>query len=72
MNYRDDAEKLCGSSPKVAREVADFRGVSDVMTWMQTTGRTKAQVDIIGQDEFHYDFLVELGERGEWVAFGIT
>lgn len=72
MNYQEDVEKLLTSNPKVGREVGDFRGVSDVMTWMQTTGRTKAQVDIIGQDEFHYDFLVELAELGEWVAFGIT
>ena len=32
----------------------------------------QARVDIIAQDEFHYDFLIELAPAGRWVAFGVT
>jgi hypothetical protein len=29
-------------------------------------------VDIVGQDEFHYDFLVRLDAEGRWLAFGVN
>jgi hypothetical protein len=30
------------------------------------------RVDIVAQDEFHYDFLIELEPGGRWAAFGVT
>jgi hypothetical protein len=72
VNYADGIPGVAVRNPGLARELAEFRGVSDVLEWMQRTGRTQAAVDIVGQDEFHYDFLIELKQGGDWLAFGIT
>jgi len=72
MRDGDSLRVLRSTHPDLAEEVRHFRGVSDILMWMQQTGRTRAAVDIVGQDEFHYDFLIELEPGGDWLAFGIT
>ena len=53
-------------------EFAAFTGIEHVLTWMQNRGLMGRGVDIVGQDEFSYDFLVELETGGCWLAFGVT
>jgi hypothetical protein len=70
--YADDAVELRESEPAIAAEVASFRGIDGVLAWMQRSRLTSAVVDIVGQDEFNYDFLIQLEPGGRWIAFGVT
>jgi hypothetical protein len=71
-DYPYYADKLRANLPDVAAEIATFTGVEQVLTWMQQRGLIGRAVDIVGQDEFSYDFLVELEPAGRWLAFGVT
>ena len=70
--YADHVETLHAESPGLAAEVASFRGVEDVLQWMKRHGLTKTAVDLIGMDEFSYDFLIQLEPDGSWIAFGVS
>jgi hypothetical protein len=71
MSYVADVDGLRGGFSALAEEFARFQGVSDVFDWMKRANLTRAAVDIIGQDEFEYDFLIQL-PSGDWIEFGIT
>jgi hypothetical protein len=70
--YQRSLDELRGRYPDLAVEFDRFGGVSDLLAWMQSSGRAKAAVDMIGQDEFEYDFLIEFSPDGTWLAFGLT
>jgi hypothetical protein len=72
MNYREHVEVLRARRADLAAEVEGFTGVTAVLNWMQTRGLTQTTVDIIGQDEFEYDFVVRVGPGEEWLVFGLT
>ncbi len=69
--YEYFARTLAESQPALAHEVGSFTGISAVLLWMKARQLERTQVDIVGQDEFHYDFLILLGP-GQWLAFGVT
>lgn len=70
--YGDYVTALREQSPDLAAEVASFRGLEAVLQWMQWHGLTQATVDMIGMDEFSFDFLIQLEPHGRWIAFGVT
>ncbi len=70
--YADHVETLHAGSPELAMEVASFRSIEHVLQWMQRRGLTRAAVDLVGMDEFSYDFLIQLEPSGRWIAFGVT
>jgi hypothetical protein len=70
--YADHIEALRNESPDLAAETASFRSVEAVLQWMKQRGLTRAAVDLVGMDEFSYDFLIQLEPNGRWIAFGIT
>lgn len=70
--YADHVEQLRADWPDLAADIAGFTGIEHVLTWMQQRGRARAAIDIVGQDEFSYDFLIELEPGGRWLAFGVT
>ena len=72
MRYQRSLADLRRAAPHLAAEFAAFAGVSDVLAWMQRHGLCSAAVDMIGMDEFEYDFLIELKTEGCWLAFGLT
>jgi hypothetical protein len=72
MEYPDHVRALAGERPDLAREVGCFTSISGVLDWMRRRGLCRASVDIVGQDEFEYDFLIQLEPTGPWVAFGVT
>jgi hypothetical protein len=72
LDYPDYVEALRAESPELAEELAAFQGITGVLDWMKRRGLTQAAVDIVGQDEFHYDFLIEFEGGGRWLAFGVT
>ena len=71
-DYPDHVDLLRPTDSGLADEVAGFTGITSVMAWMQRHGRTRAAIDILGQDEFHYDFMIELEPAGRWLVFGVT
>ena len=74
MDYLDHVAVLrqVTDADLAERGLAAFTGIRGVLEWMQRRGLAQARVDIIGQDEFHYDFLIELKPGGRWIAFGVT
>jgi hypothetical protein len=72
LEYADHVEALRIASPELAAEIASFHGAEDILQWMKRCGLTRAAVDLIGMDEFSYDFLIQLEPNGRWIAFGVT
>jgi hypothetical protein len=72
LDYSDYVAKLRSCEPELADALAGFHGVEDVLQWMQRRGLCHMPVDIVGQDEFSYDFLVQFEAQGRWLAFGVT
>jgi hypothetical protein len=71
-DYAADVEQLGAQAPDLAAELGRFTGISSVLDWMKRSGLTRAAVDIVGQDEFHYDFLIQAEAGGRWLSFGVT
>jgi hypothetical protein len=71
-SFADDIVRLRATLPAVADEIASFVGIGQVMDWMVGRSSDKPAVDLIGMDEFEYDFLVEIEPAGRWLAFGVT
>lgn len=72
LEYDDHLERLRGSEAALAAELEGFRSIEHVLQWMQKRALCQAAVDIVGMDEFHYDFLIQLAPRGRWICFGVT
>ena len=72
MRSQDDLQSLRRLHPGLVKELTGCDGVSDVLAWMQQRDLCGAAVDMIGLDEFEYDFLIELQTEGCWLAFGLT
>jgi hypothetical protein len=72
LDYQDHVAILRAGDASLADEVGSFTGISRVMSWMQQRNLTRAKIDIVGQDEFHYDFMIELEPQGRWLVFGVT
>ena len=70
--FADYVERLRPAHPELAGAFAGFTGIERVLQWMAGRALTGQDVDIIGQDEFHYDFLVRLQAEGHWLAFGVN
>ncbi len=70
--YPDDIAELRKQDAALADQFSGFTGITSVLNWMHQSGLTRSRTDMIGQDEFHYDFLIELEPAGRWVAFGVT
>jgi hypothetical protein len=70
--FEDYLERLRTTDPQLAAEFAGATGIEQVLLWMSRRGLAATAVDIVGQDEFEYDFLVRLDTAGRWLAFGVT
>lgn len=73
LDYAGHVERLRSADVAVAAEVAGFHGIEAVLQWMQRRGLLhKDGIDMVGQDEFSYDFLLKLDMAGRWLAFGVS
>jgi hypothetical protein len=70
--YADHVARLRTQDVGLAEELSGFTGIEQVLKWMQRKGLVGTEVDIVGQDEFEYDFLLQLGSGATWLAFGVT
>jgi hypothetical protein len=72
MEYHDYVAVLRRQDPELADEIAAFQGLDAVLNWMRDRALPQGCIDLVGQDEFEYDFVVHLNEQNRWLAFGIT
>jgi hypothetical protein len=72
LEYDDCVKRLSATHPELAREFASFVGLEQVLAWMNARGAGRDDIDIVGMDEFSYDFLVRLAPGVEWLSFGVT
>jgi hypothetical protein len=72
LEYAEHVELLRATEPILAGELAEFHGVEQVLQWMQQRGLIKPALDLVGQDEFSYDFVIEFEPNGRWLAFGVS
>jgi hypothetical protein len=73
LDYPDYLRLLRDEAAQLADEFMSFTGVKDVLDWMQRRGfLSRDGIDMVGQDEFHYDFLIRLEPNGRWLVFGVT
>jgi len=70
--YAEHVARLRPEYPDLADEVHAFTGITPVLEWMQRRSLPEGSVDIVGQDEFHYDFLIRIGPGERWIVFGVT
>ena len=70
--YVGYVDRLSTVAPELARDVRGFTGIGQVLDWMQRKCLDLKTIDCVSQDEFEYDFLLELERGGRWLAFGVT
>jgi hypothetical protein len=71
-DYNEYVEALRAGHPDFADEFAGYFGIGSVMDWMQKCGLSRTAIDLVAQDEFEYDFLIQLGHEAGWLVFGVT
>ncbi len=71
-SYPDHVQALAVEYPELARLFSRSDSLENVLDWMQSRDLPSGAVDIIGQDEFSYDFLIRLEPEGRWLVFGVN
>ena len=51
-------------------DLAELTSLEKILAWMQANQLPMDQLDLIAQDEFCHEFLVQW--KGQWVVFGLT
>jgi len=72
QDYHDCVNQLGQDHPDLAQEFSSFRGLEDLLDWMQRRNFPTGSVDLIGMDEFCYDFLLDWKANERWLVFGVT
>lgn len=69
--YTDYVAALRAEYPDLAFEFTRD-SVEAVLDWMQRRGLPPGSVELVGQDEFSYDFLIRLEPERKWLVFGVN
>ena len=72
MEYCDHIAALRSEYPDLAAPFARSDSLETVLDWMETRDLPAGALDLIGQDEFSYDFLIRLEPEGRWLVFGVN
>lgn len=72
MEYADHIAALRSPHPELADVFGRSDSLESVLDWMKDRSLPRDAVDIIGQDEFSYDFLIRLDAVEHWLAFGVN
>jgi hypothetical protein len=70
--YADHVRDLSAHEPDLAKQFSDWHGLESVLNWIKDRNLPAGAIDLIGQDEFEYDFVIALDPDGPWVVFGLT
>ncbi len=71
QEYADHIARLRAVDTELADAFAPFETVEGVLDWMAARNLPPGSVDMVSQDEFHYDFLVHHPD-GRWLVFGVN
>ena len=69
--YADYVAELRPTDAGLADTFAPHDSVEHVLGWMKEQGLPPGSVDMVAQDEFHYDFLIRLPDA-RWLVFGVN
>ena len=72
MELQDYLANVGRQHPDLAKELAAFKSLENVLRWMQQRGLSLATIDVVTQDEFSHDVLVPLEGGKLHLAFGVT
>jgi hypothetical protein len=72
LEYSDYVDLLTDQYPDLAAAFAGRDSIEHVVEWIRERGLPPSSVDMIGQDEFSYDFLVRLDDCSRWLVFGVN
>jgi len=72
VEYADHIAVLHQTHPDLAAVFGRSDSLKNVLAWLEERNLPGGAVDIVGQDEFSYDFLVRLPEADHWLAFGVN
>lgn len=72
MTYRDDIDNLRDAYPSIASAFEGMKTLEDVFKWIREVGPEAGEIDVIAQDEFSHDVVVELTTLKRYAAFGVT
>ncbi len=72
MEYQDYIAALRTQRPDLAEALGRFYTLENVLGWMREQGIPLSAVEIVAQDEYSHDFLVPLGDEGNFLVFGCT
>ena len=72
LEYLDYVERLRPAYPELADEFSRSDSLENVLEWMNRRNLPAGAVDIVGQDEFSYDFLIRLEPEECWLVFGVN
>jgi hypothetical protein len=70
MEYRDYINLLASDHPELARQLAGFNTLENVLTWMKDNTIPLGTLEIVAQDEFCHDVLIPLQPSGPYLVFG--
>ena len=72
MEYSDYIRALGEQERDLARELASFHTLENVLAWMRTRDLPLDELDVVFQDEYSHDVLIPLRADGRYLVFGIT
>ena len=70
--FADYVADLAADYPNLSEVFGQSDSVENVLDWMQQRDLPSGAVDLIGQDEFSYDFLIRLDAEERWLVFGVN
>jgi hypothetical protein len=71
LEYCDYVDRLRADWPDLAAALVGRDSIEHVVEWLKQRGFPPGSVDLVGQDEFSYDFLIRL-DAGHWLVFGVN
>ncbi|MGE3804267.1 MAG: hypothetical protein AB7K24_06310 [Gemmataceae bacterium] len=71
LDYAQHIERLRSSEPGLAVALADFRSLEQVLDWLRVRGLPFTNLDLVTQDEYSHDLLIELPEK-RYLVFGMS
>lgn len=71
MEYADQLAALSAADAALGNEIAGLRNLESILKWATAAGVPFADLDLIQQDEYSYDFFVPLPDA-RWLVFAIS
>src|SRR5262245_50876290 len=71
MQYSDYLTELRATDPQLASALGSITNLEHVLSWMQASRLSLANIDVLAQDEYSHDLLIPLLDN-RWLVFGMS